>query len=784
MLEISFGRNRSDKNWTVDFLEWPEFINTLELRRTDETMAEYDRLSKEKQGAIKDGPAFVGGLIRSGRRKKVNIESRWLITLDADYADDNFMMDVDLVLGGTDYLIYSTHSHREDGTHKYRLIVPAEREMQLDEYAAVSRKLAENIGMSYFDHTTFQVHRLMYFPSCSKDATPVFEVFEGEPLNVDDVLDEYIDWTDISEWPRHEEESKELILNGKKQQDPTEKKGVVGLFCQTYPIDEGIEEFLSDQYEQGSMENRFTYLHGSSANGLEVFPDQALAYSHQDSDPVADGHSKNLFDLVRLHKFGDLDDNVKKNTPSFKYPSFVAMQELIYELPEIKRALMDKKEASINEDFADDIEDEADKDPDAWKEELTYTKQGNLLNDANNAEILLTNGRLKGILAYDDFKNREVVSGNLPWRKKNPILSHEPWLGADDAQLRHWLGKYYGLKGQGVITDALTYVSRKNSFHPIKDYLESLKWDGVERLDRLLIDYVGANDTEYTKIVTRKMLIAAVKRIYVPGTKFDNVLVLSGGQGSGKSAIISKIGGPWFSDALKKFDSKEAGEYLQNSWIFELAELSAMNKSDVEEVKAFITKTTDMYRVAYDRVISEFPRKCVFFGTTNNFNFLKDQTGNRRFWPVPVDKNKAVKRVLRDEEDPNMPYLTDKLVGQIWAEAKYYCDQGEGLRLPKRLEEEAKKIQDAHMEENPRAGLIQEFLDTPIQEDFMDEPEYRQRVCAIQLWVEALGGRKNDLENWKAKDIVQIMRNTHGWKELEKRKRFKDYGLQTAFERE
>ncbi|MGM0940340.1 MAG: VapE domain-containing protein [Bacillota bacterium] len=702
MLEISFGRNRSDKNWTVDYLEWPEFIDTLKLRRTNETMAEYDKLSKLKQGAIKDGPAFVGGLIRSGRRKKVNIESRWLITLDADYATDDFMIDVDLMLGGTSYLIYSTHSHRPN-RQKFRLVIPANREMTPDEYAAVSRKLAENIGMTYFDHTTFQLHRLMYFPSCSKDADPVFEIAEGEPLDVDGILDEYIDWTDIAEWPRHESESKAPLENGKKQQDPTQKHGVVGLFCQTYSIEEGIEEFLSDQYEQGSMENRYTYLHGSSANGLEVFPDQALAYSHQDSDLAADGHSKNLFDLVRLHKFGDMDDNVKKNTPGNKYPSYVAMQEFIYELPEIKRALVAKKEESIQEDFLEEIEQE-NADPDAWKEELTVSNKGQIISNAHNAELLLSNGELKGVLAYDAFRNREVVSKDLPWRRKSPLSKYDPWLGADDAELRHWLSKHYDIKGQGVVSDAFTHVTRQNSFHPIHDYLESFTWDGEKRLDSLFIDYLGAPNSEYTRTVTRKMFMAAVRRIYEPGTKFDNILVLVGPQGCGKSSVIAKMGGAWFSDSLKSFDSKEAGEYLQSSWIFEFGELSAMKKAEIEEVKAFASKTTDMYRVAYDRVVSEFPRKCVFFGTTNNFNFLKDQTGNRRFWPIKLEPEHAIKSVYPDEVNPDTPHLTDDIVGQIWAEAKHYCEQGESLVLPRHIENMAKAIQEAHMEENPKAA--------------------------------------------------------------------------------
>ncbi|GAA0434560.1 VapE family protein [Virgibacillus salarius] len=780
MLEISFGRNRSDKNWTVDYLEWPEFIDTLKLRRTNETMAEYDKLSKLKQGAIKDGPAFVGGLIRSGRRKKVNIESRWLITLDADYATDDFMIDVDLMLGGTSYLIYSTHSHRPN-RQKFRLVVPANREMTPDEYAAVSRKLAENIGMTYFDHTTFQLHRLMYFPSCSKDADPVFEVAAGEPLDVESILDEYIDWADIAEWPRHESESKAPLENGKKQQDPTQKHGVVGLFCQTYSIEEGIEAFLSDQYEQGSMENRYTYLHGSSANGLEVFPDQALAYSHQDSDPAADGHSKNLFDLVRLHKFGDMDDNVKKNTPGNKYPSYVAMQEFIYKLPEIKRTLVDRRAASIDEDFQSEIEE--DQDPDAWKEKLVYTNKGNLVSNAGNVELLLSNGPLKNTLAYDAFKNREVVLNDLPWRKKAPFQSHEPWLGSDDAELRHFLGKGYDIKSANIIRDAFTHVTRQNAFHPIHDYLESFEWDGVKRLDTLFIDYLGATDSDYTRTVTRKMFMAGVVRIYEPGTKFDEMLVLVGPQGCGKSTILAKMGRQWFSDSLKSFESKEAGEYLQNSWIFEFGELSAMKKAEIEEVKAFTSKTTDMYRVAFDRVVSEFPRKCIFFGTTNNFDFLKDQTGNRRFWPVSVEPERATKNIFYDQENPESPYLSDEIVGQVWAEAKHYCEQGEPLTLPRQVADVAKSVQEAHMEDDPRKGWITEYLETPIQEDFMDEPMQRTSVCAAEIWVECLQRKKGDMKPWDAKEIYGILRNIPGWKDAG-RQRVKGYNIQRVFERE
>lgn len=772
-IDISFGKHRADTNWKNEYLTWEEFVKRLRnVRRTPETMTDYDRMSTPERGKIKDGPAFVGGFIRGGRRKKESVESRSLITLDADNADEDFIFAAELALGGHTFAIYSTHSHRPNKP-KYRLIAPANRRMTPDEYTAVSRKIAEKIGMNYFDRTTFDVHRLMYLPSCSKDADPVLIVYEGDPIDVDEVLAEYEDWQDVMSWPRHPGERKALKTAETKVTDPRTKQGIIGLFCRAYSIEEGLETFLSDVYAPGSQPHRYTYVHGTSANGLQVYPDQELAYSHQDSDPIADGRAYNLFDLVRVHKFGHLDDDVKEYTPDAKKPSHLAMERWAAELPEVKKLAIAEKQAEFEE-----MVEKFDEEDDSWKEGLEiHPKTGQILSTAGNIELILSHGQWHGVLAYDAFGNTEVIRKALPWRdRERPNRKYEPWLAADDKRLQHWFSKVYGINSGRAILNAFTEVAHRNTFHPIKEYLESYTWDGVPRAERIFITYLGAQDTHYVRQVTRKMLLAAVTRLYNPGCKFDQMLVLIGPQGAGKSSLLAKLGREWFSDSLRTFDNKEAGEHLQSGWIFEISELSAMKKSEIEEVKAFLSKTEDRYRVAYDRQVSEFPRKCVFFGTTNTKEFLRDVTGNRRFWPVEVDPSRA--------EYSHWGHLSDYLVGQIWAEVLTWFRSGEGLELDHEARKEAEKQQAAHMENDPREGIIQEWLESE-ELDELGRPtgQKRQRVCAAQIWVECLGKKRGDLRPWEAKEIVDILRRIPGWKERKGRSVIPGYGKQTVFDR-
>lgn len=779
-LDISFGKHRADTNWKPEYPSWDEFVDRLrKVRRTSETMAQYDKMSNIARGKIKDGPAFVGGLVRGGRRKKENVDTRSLITLDVDHATEEFLFAAELVLGGTAYVIYFTHSHRPEKP-KYRLVVPTDRAISPDEYGAVSRKLAEQIGMEYFDKTTFEVHRLMYLPSCSKDADPMLGVYEGDPIKVDSILAEYDDWKDPLQWPRHVDD-KVQRQTSKRMEDPRAKLGVVGAFCRCYSISEAIDTFLPETYEPvDDSSKRYTHVGASSYGGLVVYDDyggDTFAYSHHESDPCS-GREVNAFDLVRLHKFGKLDDRASENTNIDKLPSHTAMVAFATQDGKVKRERL----SELSDDFAGtEAEEKEEKPGDVdWIDDLKMnTKSGFPLSTSRNVEVIMSNGVWDGVLAYDAFGNTEVIRKALPWRDlERKHEDYEPWLGADDKRLQHWFGKKYEIKSANIIQNAFTEVAHVNRFHPIIEYLEAQKWDGSPRIDRLFIDYLGAEDSDYVKEVTRKMFIAAVKRLYEPGCKFDYMLVLVGPQGAGKSTIIQMMARNWFSDSLKAFDSKDAGEHLQSAWIFEFGELAGMTKPEVDEIKQFITKRADKYRVAYDRVVTDFPRKCVFFGTTNNFNFLKDPTGNRRFWPVVIDPEKQIKSIFTD--------LSEYEITQIWAEVLVVYRKGEVLTLSPEIEQQASRIQGVHMEDDPRVGMIQEWLESPIEDEWGEETSdirLLKRVCASQVWVECLHNKVGSMRPWEAREICDIFRRIPGWKERKGRARIPVYGLQTVFDR-
>lgn len=780
-LVVAFGKNRLDKNWKNEYATWDQLVELFsDVRRTSETMAEYNKMTPEQKKLIKDGPSFVGGFIQGGRRKNANIQSRTLITLDADFCNEDFLEDTELILDGFNYVVYPTHSFRKSEP-KYRIIVPTDREMSPDEYAASSRKLAALIGMKNFDKTTFDVARLMYKPSCSKDFKyeEEFVVASGDFISVDYLLGQYEDWTDFEQWERHPSESNQR-RSSKKMEDPTEKHGLIGAFCRSYNIHEVIEKVIPDTYEPTDDENRYTFIGASSVGGLVVYND-LFAFSHHESDPIS-GREVNAFDLVRIHKFGELDINKSEKTPITKSPSFKAMTDF---------AMKDKnvmREVAIS-DFGD-MKDVSEEDID-WLAGLERDKEMNVLSNARNLEVILSNGPFAGVLGYDAFRNMEVIRSKLPWRERERLhVPYEAWLGADDRRLSHYINKTFDIRSEGMIKNALTEVVHMNSFHPIKMYLEDLDWDGVKRLERLFIDYLGAEDTHYVREVTKKMFVAAVKRVYEPGCKFDEMLVLVGAQGAGKSSLLAKMGKGWFSDSLKTFDSKEGGEHLQGTWIVEIGELSAMKKAEIEEVKGFLSKRDDRYRVAYDRVVTEFPRKCVFFGTTNNKDFLYDPTGNRRFWPVDVSTDRQVKSHFTE--------LDDLGVDLLWAEALSLYKCGETLLLDKETYDEAQRQQESHFDTDAREGIIAEFLnmDVPKNWNNMDEVDReaylenpiggspREVVCVAEIWVECLGNKLNDLTPWKAKPIADIVRRLPDWEDRQPSKvRFKKYGRQKAFVR-
>lgn len=794
---IATGISRKTKTWKNRLVTWGELTKMLsETRRTAETQDEYKRLPKAQQDEIKDVGGFVAGHLKNGQRGTGKVECRSMITLDADFAEHDFCDTVEM-FAEYSYIIYSTHKHTPEKP-RLRLIVPLSRTVSAEEYEAAARRLADSLGIEQFDDTTYQPHRLMYYPSTSADGEYVFRHAERQPLDVDRLLAEYDDWKDVREWAFSSRTDKAREKAVGKQEDPTAKKGVVGAFCRSYDVPAAIAEFLPNVYTPCAVEGRYTYAAGSTAAGLVIYEDGKFAYSNHATDP-AGGQLCNAFDLVRIHLFGARDEDAKEGTPTAKLPSFLAMADFARENEAVKLRLFEERTGEAVYDFASLIgdEDESEKcDSKHWALDLQTGAKGEYLATIDNIVLILQNdSEMRGCVGFDGFTGRYTVTGALPWNIGERVRT---WSDEDDAGLRHWLEKKYSIKSKGNIDDARVLVSRENIYHPVLDYLNGLTWDGVKRAETLLIDYMGAEDTPYTRAVTCKTLAAAVRRVKQPGVKFDNVLILVGKQGCGKSYLVSRLGGKWFSDTLTNITGKEAYEELQGFWIVEIAELSALRKSEVEAVKHFIAKQSDSYRAAYDRHVKTRARQCIFFGTTNNAEFLRDATGNRRFLPVDVDPAKARLSVFDD--------LTDEVRDQIWAEACVIESAGEKLYLDTpELRRAAEAEQDRHFEQSPLTGDVERYLETLLPEnwaelDLSDRRAFlhggedfgvsaagkirREKVCALEIWCEMIGGEKKEFTISRSKEIQDIIMKTGRWEKAKGNLRFGAlYGEQRGFTR-
>lgn len=793
-LDLATGRHRRETSWKNKQMLWSDLVSRLSTtHRTAETYAEYMASKKTRQDEIKDVGGFVGGYLAKGKRGKGSVQYRQLITLDADFipagADlwGNFQMLYDNAA-----CVYSTHKHSSEA-QRLRLILPLDREVMPDEYIAISRRLAGSVGIELFDPTTYQPERLMYWPSTAKDGEYVYDCQDGPWLSADGVLATYRDWRDSSEWPMSDREKAMPLRAIKKQGDPLEKPGVIGAFCRTYTIGEAIEKFLSDVYDPCDGDHgRFSFKEGSTVAGLIVYEDK-YAYSHHGTDPVS-GKLCNAFDLVRIHKFG-LKDEDRENEKA----SFDAMMAFALADGGTSKALSAEKLDETREAFAEAIDEDlgatdGEEDTD-WTEGIKKDKQGKALQTIDNAMLVLENDiALKGKFAFNEFEGREVALKNLPWRKVNPKARH--LIDSDDAGLRHYVETRYGIGAKDKIKDAIDIVVRKNSFHPVREYLEGLAWDGQERLETLLIDYLDADDNLYVRTVTRIALIAAVARIFEPGIKFDNMLTIVGEQGIGKSTLLSKLGGKWFSDSFNfhMLSSKQGEEQLRGAWLVEVGELTGLSKADVESAKSFLSRCVDRYRVAYGRRVDFFPRQNIFFGTTNSPRPLKDSSGNRRFWVVVAGKGEARKSVFED--------LDRAEIDQIWAEAYQMWAEGEKLVLSEEVKLMAEAMQQDHTEDDDRVGMIQKYLDTLLPEkwgsmDVWQRREFlgsddeikvsgsveRSHVSAAEIWCELLGGTVKDMTRNNTKFIHDIMQRMAGWSASKTQKKSAWYGRQRVYDR-
>lgn len=816
-MKIATAGSRNSKRWRTQDITWDALLQRLsEPLRTGETYAEYRRMDKEDKDKMKGAAGgFVGGAMQGGRRVAGAVTERWLITLDADEARKGDWEDAECLF---DYAmaVYSTHSHSPESP-RLRWVIPLRRGVSREEYEPIARMVAEMLGIiETLDASTYQPERLMYWPTVAQDGEYIFAHTDGPILDPDAVLRKYGDgdaWKDVSAWPIASREREIVRREIRKAEDPTEKRGIVGAFCRTYDIPSAIDEFLDDVYEEAG-EGRYTYTQGSTSGGAVLYGDGLWLYSNHATDP-AWGQLLNAFDLVRVHRYGEMDEG-REGTEVTKLPSYNAMCEMAAGLDDVKRVVAQERMERANIDFADmtgvaqenyagsdrseDGGDESKSMPD-WETKLKVNhKTGEADPTIENALLILQNDPLlKDTFAMNEFSARPVLRRDVPWRPKGSVKdtrNGEPWADNDDSGLRLYLESVWNLRGRQAIADAWNIECSRQSFHPVREYLQGLTWDGVERLDTMLVKWLRAEDTDFNRAASRKWMTASVARIMEPGRKFDQMLVLVGRQGIGKSTLAATLSQGWFTDSIQRLDGKDAYESLRGVWIVELAELAATKRSETETIKNFITKREDTYRPAYGRHTVVFPRQCTFYGTTNDPDFLRDRSGNRRFWPVEVEGfDNGRLNGLREEVD------------QLWAEAVVRYRAGESLWMDdEELMQAAAEAQERHTAQDDLTGQILEYLDKPLPRgwdklsveervayaqgrsalELGDCDEVRDVVSIIEIRMELLGEDRESIgrNDLMSRRIGDIMNNLKGWKRGRSRERRGAYGAQRVYVRE
>lgn len=836
-LRISIGEKNLGKvsNKTTT---WVKLIGRMSQPLVDvrHTLEQYLKLDLNRQGQLKNVGFFVGGHCDKGVRRVGSIKERWLITLDVDECNPGHVFDLECgmtELSQYEFFVYSTRKHTSQKP-RIRIIIPLAEPCDADSYHALTRIVAEkfDVSMESIDPVSYRATQLMYWPSVCKDAEFYTHHNRGILLNAADVLEDFGDWQDHTKLPRSERDESHHVAAGKKPEDPETKDGLVGAFCQTYDVISAIETYLSDVYidpietPQGI---RYTYANGSTSHGAIVYDDGKFLYSNHMHDP-ASGHSQNAFDLVRIHKFGEADLKAKEGTTPMAMPSVKEMIGFLESDVAVKRALRDKNYdlSSFNRDEVDDddaFDEISDEDDDEelsgsgrsqitdenWTDHLDLNSEGIIKPTMHNAVLILMHDpRMKLAVRKNLFKNGVVYFRELGLRDYNcepvPVIdavNGSDWTDVHDLYIKMMLesprGKNkpgYGLRlPEKDLLHAIALASEKQAFHPVREYLSSLKWDGKKRMANLFIDYLGADDNDYHREVSRLTLLAAVTRVFEPGHKFDYMPILEGAQGKRKSKFVETLAKNWFREMGDFEDKNRSIESMTGAWILEFGELQQFNRSDIQRIKAFLSSASETSRLAFAKRAGTFKRQCVFIGTTNESEYLRDTTGNRRFWPVFC-------RV----ESINIEKL-QRNVDQIWAEAVVLYntmrfDQPCG-ELPlymedKQLEAEAGLVQESRKiisNEEILADQIETWLDTPCSKEqtngvfalgdddaWGDETEKFQRnvTCSTEIYEKVLGLDRRKIATDRTSQLLisKAFQFISGWERSSQQGRYGQYGKQ------
>lgn len=750
-LDLTVTLSRTHKQWYPTTLTWDKIVDSAQEPATE-----------------KDCGAYMAGKATSTSRKDSRVEYRSMVTLDADNAEADLPARVEGL--GLTALVHSTYSHTPDKP-RYRVIIPLLGPgLTEEEYPRAARGLMEALGKEQFDPTCDQAKRIMFWASASNPDQYEVYSYEGEPATAQELLKRFGGYTSTPDHKR-----------GPKC-DPYKLPGVIGAFNRLYDMARAVKEF-DLPYEKVS-ENRWHYIHAKSDGGVCVYPD-GYVYSNHASDPVG-GRALCMFDLVAMHKFLDLDEEAGTplNIAPKDRPSIRKAMEEFTQLPDVRKEMM-----GLNTESPEGGN---------WVSQLTLNpKTGKTLDNAFNWRLIAEHDPVLSGLAYNTMSLATVTRKDLPWRQVTPGKNNQ-LTEADRAELSDHLECTYNMyyPSERRLNSSISKAAQKNAFHPVEEYLEGLQWDGVSRIE----SWLPCAQNAYAKRVARLVAVQAVARALDPGVKVDNCMILSGGEGLGKTRFIEMMSRGWHTQLgpIEGSALRDTIMHMSKSWITISDEGVAMKKADADALKNFITLTHDNVRLPYARETVDLPRRQVIWGTTNNVVFLRAQEGNRRFLIVEVT------------EKLDFDKYTSEYVDQVWAEAvhiwkesraKHGVESNPDLYLSAEEEAVAKAVREAATEEDPLVGRIQNYLDMPVPDDWERMPVNERidhlrlyeaglatgvrridRVCTLEIWSVVLGNTRGKPSRVESLEIGEALRKISGWKSSgAKRSRFSIFGQQRYF---
>lgn len=748
---IAVANNRGSKSWKNIQLKLSRLYEMFsQCVRTDETQAEFFRLKggnkadKERATELKDCGGYVAGeLDGTGRRQGENVRSRTLYTADIDSGVKPFGLG-----GGVSFCRYTTHSHSASFP-RFRIVAPLSRPVTPAEYERLSRlyawEIADMLGMDpesiFTDDTMHNPEHMMFWPSASKDGPFDFYYQDGGPLDVDAILD-------------------------------TDREGFY--LKQKRPSAQGAERAAGEKVPEGQRYNYLISKLGTLVNKLHsVCTDDAILaafwrLAHDDCDGEIDGEDFDAF----CSKYRSAVETFRAGTEEehFDYPAAVGKYFAANPGSELPKGPDGKTDWKRVREFAESTSvtvASRQQDAPVYPEGIRVNKQGVPLKTLSNTMLLLE--QISGLhFAFNELSmTEEITDEPAQWTRYEKAVTDYDYL-----MLKAQLEQIDYSVSTDRIAEAVTMLTRKHPYHPIKQILEGLQWDGCDRFGDLFPIFLGAERSEYEKAVEKLIIMGAISRIYRPGCKFDYMpLLFDRQQGTGKSTIVRLLSlrDEFFTDSVRDLESVKALEALAGKWIAEIGEmLDGVRVGTVESLKAFLSRQSDTFRPAYGRKPITFYRQNIFIGTTNRYDSLPpDTTGNRRFLPINCDIMKAQLPLLRNIK------LAQDTIQQMYAQGMEIYKTGDfSLTLPRELEEEANRIREDATPDDPNYGRIVKYLnDTKMTE-----------ICAAWVFYYTLGNKDDkQMKRTDSRYIGALLDKIPGWHRLDHPIRFAHFGIQRAW---